>query len=94
MLPHSGLSFRISRNTAAAGTAIQNGRQSWLGDTFNSDGNHLNTTYGCYTAACTWFETFAGETVVGNAWIPENVTEAQAAVARMPHISPSNLLTR
>ena len=65
-----------------AGTAIQNGRQSWLGDTFNSDGNHLNTTYGCYTAACTWFETFAGETVTGNAWIPENVTEAQAAVAQ------------
>ncbi len=66
-----------------SGTAIQNGRQSWLGDTFNSDGYHLNTSYGCYTAACTWFETFAGgETAVGNTYIPDNVTEAQAAVAQ------------
>ena len=66
-----------------SGTAIQNGRQSWLGDTFNSDGYHLNTSYGCYTAACTWFETFAGgETAVGNTYIPDNVTDAQAAVAQ------------
>lgn len=65
-----------------SGTAIQNGRQSFLGDTFNSDGNHLNTSYGCYTAACTWFETFSGKDVTENTYIPGNLTKSQAEVSK------------
>ena len=56
-----------------SGTAIQNGRKTDLGDTFNRDGYHLELTFGRYTAACTWFETLSGRRVVGNPWHPAGV---------------------
>ena len=65
-----------------SGTAIQNGRNSYLGDTFNRDGYHLNIYYGRYTAACTWFETFSGQSAVGNAYVPDGVDSDQAAIAQ------------
>ena len=49
MTNHTDLSLLIP-----SGTAIQNGRTSFLGDAFNRDGYHLEVTYGRYTAACTW----------------------------------------
>ena len=65
-----------------SGTAIQNGRNSYMGDTFNRDGYHLNEYYGRYTAACTWFETFSGESAVGNTYVPSGVDSDQAAIAQ------------
>ena len=53
-----------------AGTAIQNGRSSYLGDTFNRDGTHLETTYGRFTAACAWFEKLSGFSVLENTYDP------------------------
>ncbi len=64
------------------GTAIQNGRTSSLGDTFNRDGYHLQLTYGRYTAACTWFESVFGKDVVGNEYAPEGVTPLQKRIAQ------------
>ena len=44
------------------GTAIQNGRTSFIGDNFNeNDGYHLNSKYGDYTGALTWYCHFSGE---------------------------------
>ncbi len=37
-----------------AGTAIQNARSSFVGDTLNRDGYHLSMPYGRYVAALTW----------------------------------------
>lgn len=65
-----------------SGTAIQNGRNSFIGDAFNRDGYHLEVTYGRYTAACTWYEKISGIAVTGNSYVPETVDEAYAAVAR------------
>ena len=65
-----------------AGTAIQNARTSFLGDTFNRDGYHLETTYGRYTAACTWFEALSGESVVGNAYAPATIDAQMSAIAQ------------
>ena len=65
-----------------SGTAIQNGRTSYLGDSFNRDGYHLETTYGRYTAACTWFEAISGESVVGNTYAPSAVDSFQKEVAQ------------
>jgi hypothetical protein len=65
-----------------AGTAIQNGRTSSLGDTFCRDGYHLQPDYGRYTAACAWFETIFGGSVVGNSYVPENVTAHAATLAQ------------
>ena len=66
------------------GTAIQNGRQTSLGDTFlnPSDELHLNTTYGAFTASCTWFETFTGMDVTSNPFCPPGVDEATARLCR------------
>lgn len=45
-----------------SGTSIQNGRTSLIGDNFNeTDGYHLNSKYGDYTAALTWYSFFSGE---------------------------------
>ena len=43
-----------------SGTAIQNLRTSFLGDTITRDGYHLNEAYGRYTAALTWAITLTG----------------------------------
>jgi hypothetical protein len=65
-----------------SGTAIQYGRASSLGDTFNRDGFHLNLTYGRYTAACTWFETILKKSVIGNPYAPQGMTEEQKTIAQ------------
>lgn len=63
------------------GTAIQNGRSSSLGDTFNRDGTHLEMTYGRFTAACTWYEKISGKSVLDNTYSPE-FDSASAFVAK------------
>ena len=66
-----------------AGTAIQNGRTSSLGDTFCKDGYHLDINYGRYTASCTWYEKLFEKPVVGNSYVPCTVTPFQAKVAQL-----------
>ncbi|MDP4209128.1 MAG: DUF4886 domain-containing protein [Bacteroidota bacterium] len=66
-----------------SGTAIQNGRTSYVGDKFNRDGYHLSYDLGRYTAACTWFETLFGKSVIGNAYAPEKLTKEQVEIAQM-----------
>ena len=70
------------RLVVPAGTAIQNGRGTFLGDTFNRDGYHLEKNYGRYTAACAWFETISGRCVAGNAYHPDSVAPEVAAVCQ------------
>lgn len=70
------------RAVIPSGTAIQNGRSTALGDTFNRDGYHLELTYGRYTAACTWFETLTGIDVTGNPWHPATVDPETARICR------------
>lgn len=65
-----------------AGTAIQNGRTSFIGDAFCRDGYHLDYKFGRYTAACTWYEALLGKSVVGNTYVPEGVTPEQAEIAQ------------
>ena len=65
-----------------SGTAIQNARTSYLGDTFNRDGYHLEVNYGRFTAACTWFEALTGKDVTTNPYTPSTVSDSQARVAK------------
>lgn len=64
------------------GTAIQNGRKSSLGDSFNRDGYHLEKTYGRFTVACTWFEAVSGESVLDNPYFPDSITFETADICR------------
>lgn len=65
-----------------AGTAIQNGRTSSIGDNFCSDGYHLDVNIGRYTAACTWFETIFNINVVGNSYKPDTLSDFEAEIAQ------------
>lgn len=64
------------------GTAIQNGRTTSLGDTFNRDWGHLEKSYGRFTAACTWFEAISGVDVRTNAYVPSTLNDAMATMCR------------
>lgn len=69
-----------------SGTAVQNGRNSFIGDRFCRDGLHLTMDMGRYTAACTWFEALTGKTSVGNAYVPSAITPLEAiTVQRAAH---------
>lgn len=70
------------KGVVPSGTAIQNGRTSWLGDTFNRDGYHLEVTYGRFTAACTWYETISGNSVMNTTWHHENIDDTLAQICR------------
>lgn len=65
-----------------AGTAIQNGRSSYIGDNFCSDGYHLDVNIGRYTAACTWFETLFNVEVIGNSFKPDALSNLEANIAQ------------
>lgn len=53
-----------------SGTAIQNGRANWEKDVFCRDTFHLSYGIGRYIAACAWFETLLGKSVIGNKFHP------------------------
>ena len=65
-----------------AGTAIQNGRTSYIGDNFCRDGYHLDLLIGRYTASCTWYEKLTGRAVIGNSFIPTGMSELEATIAQ------------
>lgn len=57
------------------GTAIQNARNSILGDNLNRDGYHLDLGIGRYIAACTWAECVTGKSVINIKVTPKNTSE-------------------
>ncbi|MCM4169231.1 hypothetical protein KCTC52924_00708 [Arenibacter antarcticus] len=65
-----------------AGTAIQNGRNTLIGDNYTRDGYHLSLGIGRYTAACTWFEALTSISVVGNTFKPDGLSDLEAEIAQ------------
>ena len=63
------------------GTAVQNARTSYLGDTMTRDGFHLSIPYGRYMAALVWGRVLTGKSVENIAYAPEGVTEDMKAIA-------------
>lgn len=64
-----------------AGTAIQNARTK-LGDVLCRDGYHLDLGIGRYTASCTWYEVIFQESVLGNTYKPEKVSDETAKIGQ------------
>jgi hypothetical protein len=57
-----------------------NGGYTWLnGTTLKYDGHHANAS-GSYLAAAVWYEFLFGHSVVGNAFVPRNVSAADVAI--------------
>ncbi|HLT53520.1 MAG TPA: DUF4886 domain-containing protein [Flavobacteriaceae bacterium] len=65
-----------------SGTAIQNARTSFIGDNLNRDDLHLTLYLGRYIASCAWYETIFNTKVIGNKFLPENITAHQAEMAQ------------
>lgn len=63
-----------------AGTAIQNARAGWIGDTLTVDGFHLNTV-GCYMAGLTFAQTLTGKSVENVTYAPAGMTVDERALA-------------
>ncbi|MBQ7821924.1 MAG: DUF4886 domain-containing protein [Clostridia bacterium] len=61
-----------------AGTAVQNLRSSYVGDTLTADGFHLNGTNGQYTAALTWYSAITGRPASDISWTNGPLVESQA----------------
>ena len=59
------------------GLAIQNARETKLGDTLCRDGYHLNYIYGRYTASCVWYEILTGKDVRRNPYKNPQMTNQQ-----------------
>ena len=77
------------------GTAIQNGRNSYVGDNFNRDGVHLNNTIGKYTAACVWYQSITGRSPFGSKFRPIGMSDSEVIVAKyaalFSHINPTSV---
>jgi len=63
------------------GTTMQNLRGTFIGDNVTVDGFHLNNL-GKYAAACTWYQVLFGESVIGNAFRPQYLTEEEVLAAQ------------
>ncbi len=66
---------------APVGTAIQNVRTSYIGDTLTRDGYHLSNVYGRYVGALAFFKGITGISVDGVDYAPSGVDATQIAVA-------------
>ena len=66
---------------APAGTAIQNARTSFIGDTLTRDGYHLSHSLGCYIAGLAFFHELTGISIENLTYAPGGVNEKQRAVA-------------
>ncbi len=76
--PENGLDFLVP-----SGTAIQNARTSFVGDHLNvKDGYHLEAFLGKYIASCAWYEKIFNESVIGNSFHPEKISNYQTEMAQ------------
>lgn len=78
-----------------AGTTIQNARTSVVGDNFCRDGYHLTIPMGRYAAACAWFESLFGKSVVGNSYNPAELSDFEKSIcqnaAHLAHQKPDGV---
>jgi|GEM_PF-779713 len=65
-----------------AGTAIQNLRTSYMGDTLTVDGYHLSLIHGRYTAGLTWFKQITGMEIDLIQYAPNGVSSQDLAAIK------------
>ena len=70
--------------TIPSGTAVQNLRSSYIGDTITRDGYHMSYDYGRYTVALTWFAYLTGGDVDKIDWLP--TAHSATLTPRLPAI--------
>ncbi len=61
--------LEVYESIIPSGTAVQNLRTSYFGDTLTRDGFHMSYDYGRYLTGLTWFATFGGDFEAID-WVP------------------------
>lgn len=61
-----------------SGTAMQNLRTSYYGDTVDRDGYHLNEGFGRYAAGLTWYAAITGNSLENIDWVPSSYPNIKA----------------
>lgn len=64
------------------GTAVQNVRTSFVGDTLTRDKTHLSIPLGRYIAALTWASALTGKSIKDISYAPDGVDEQMKQVAK------------
>ncbi len=72
---------KVDLTVVPNGTAIQNARSSFVGDTLTLDGHHLSLKLGRYIAGLTFVAKVTGKDISDIAYAPSGVTESQKLVA-------------
>ena len=67
-----------------SGTAVQNMRTSFTGDTLTRDGYHMGYVLGRYIIGLTWFRTITGMTLDSVAWEPMTVGDNFKTLSTFP----------
>lgn len=70
----------VQADVVPSGTAIQNGRTSYIGEEMLQDASHLNANTAKFAAACTWFEALFGQNEVS--YSPDNLINYDAKLAK------------
>ena len=60
-----------------SGTAVQNLRSSYLGDTLTRDGYHMSYDVGRYTVGLTWLVKLTGASVEDLSWVPTDYPQVK-----------------
>ncbi len=55
-----------------SGTAVQNVRTSYIGDTLTRDTYHMSYNLGRYIVGLTWFKAITGQSIDGITWVPSS----------------------
>lgn len=76
IIPEEGFDYFIP-----VGTALQNVRTSYIGDSVTRDGHHLSHNLGRYVAGLTWFHKITNEPIDELTWVPNQVDVNQSALA-------------
>lgn len=69
-------------NIIPAGTAVQNGRTSYIGDAYNRDGYHLDLLHGRYTASLAWYAKIFGKSPFDVSYKPADMSEFCATMCK------------
>ncbi len=76
VLPHSEITKLVP-----CGTAVQNARTSFIGDTLTRDGFHLSFGFGRYVVGLTFAKAVLGVSLKEVRFVPEGVTEREREIA-------------
>lgn len=68
--------------TIPSGTAIQNGRTSYVAESILRDNTYLNMNIGRFITACTWFEALFGKDLTTSSYKSDNLSNFDTHLAK------------